>query len=168
MVTIATKLFERTEVVAQMAEKFASEIKKLAAISEYDIEEIKSKAKDRLLKKLEEYESQRRLQLETERDPKKRKPEIKMDLPLSLHSLENETLMEQLAPIMRSVAQEITEPDPTRPESGYIYTRNDGRPVSLSKKELWMAINEALQSTMSSGMVLASTKTVAKTSGFND
>jgi len=166
MVTIATRLFERTEVVAQMAEKFASEIKKLAAISEYDIEEIKSKARDRLLKKLEEYEASRRLQLETETDPKRLKPEIKMDLPFSLQSIENETLMEQLTPIMRSVAQEITEPDPSRPEHGFIYTRNDGRQVSLSKKELWMAINEALQSVMSPGMAFASVKTIAKTSGF--
>lgn len=168
MVTIAAKLFERTEAVAQMAEKFASEIKKLAAISDYDIEEIKSNAKERLLKKLDEYESSRMLQLQTEKDPKKHKPEIRMSLPLSLQSIENETLMEQLTPIMRSVAQEITEPDPINPDRGFIYTKNDGKRVSLSKKELWMAINEALQSVMSPGMAMASTKTVAKTSGFKE
>lgn len=161
MVTVATKLFERTEVVAQMAEKFASEIKKLAAVSEYDIEEIKSRARDMLSEEIDKYE------MEREKDP--RKPRIRMDAPLSIHSIENDALMEQLVPIMRRVAEQITRPiDPARPELGYAYTRGDGRLVNVTRKEVWMAINEALQSAMSPGMAIAATKTIVKTSGFKE
>jgi hypothetical protein len=118
MLIIATSLFGRTEVVNKMSPKIASLV---------DMEEIEEVAKAKLSDKFSD-------------------AQISGEHLLSLHSIENESLMDKIKPILRNVADDIVTPlDPSDPNRGYIYRRIDGETVQIQKSEFWRAMNRALQ-----------------------
>lgn len=118
MLIIASKLLENREVVAEMQHKTASL---------QDMQEVESAAKDELAEVMTLSGIQR-------------------EHLLSLHSIEDQSFMDKLKPLLQSVADKIARPiDTEHPEMGYTYTRNDGETVRINRWEFWRAINKALQ-----------------------
>jgi len=68
---------------------------------------------------------------------------------LSLHSIQDQDLMDKIKPLLKSVAEMIVDPiDPSRPDLGYVFRKKDGEKVRIKKSEFWRAMNKALQETI--------------------